>query len=192
MTFEANEDALIVVDVQNDFCPGGALAVAEGDAIVPGINALAPRFAVHVYSRDWHPANHCSFSDAPQFVDKSWPPHCIANTPSAEFHPALHVPDDAIIVDKGTGATREAYSAFDGTTLAHTLRARGVRRVYVCGLATDYCVKATALDALNNGFETTVIGDLCRGVDIPPGSARAAIDVMKAAGARVCKAEEIP
>lgn len=184
MKIDAN-DALIVVDVQNDFCPGGALAIADGDGIVPGVNALLPRFKIRVFTRDWHPADHCSFSDAPRFVDKSWPPHCVADTPGAQFHPALSVPTDATIVSKGTDAAKEAYSGFDGTPLAETLRANGVRRVFVCGLATDYCVKATALDALKNGFETVVIDDLCRGVNNPVGTARAAIDAMKSAGIRM-------
>ena len=178
-------DALIVVDVQNDFCPGGALAVDDGDSIVPGINKLLPRFAVRVFTRDWHPAHHCSFSDDPQYVDKSWPPHCVADTPGAQFHPGLNVAEDAEIVSKGTDAAKEAYSGFDGTALADTLRAKGVSRVFICGLATDYCVKATALDAVNNGFETVVIDDLCRGVNNPIGAARAAIDEMKQAGARM-------
>lgn len=184
-------DALIVVDVQNDFCPGGALAVADGDAIVPGINALVPRFATRVFTRDWHPANHCSFSEAPKFVDKSWPAHCVAETPGALFHRALAVPDDAIVIDKGTDATLEAYSGFDGTALADALREKSVRRVFVCGLATDYCVKATALDAILNGFDTAVLADLCRGVDIPPGSAQAAIDELKSAGAQVVASGEV-
>ena len=181
MNFGPN-DALIVVDVQNDFCPGGALAVADADRIVPGINALAERFSVTVYTRDWHPADHCSFSDDPQFRDKSWPVHCVANTDGAQFHAQLAVPPDAVVIDKGTDASKEAYSGFDGTALAEMLRARGVSRVFVCGLATDYCVKATALDAVANGFETVVLDDLCRGVDVPLGTARAAIDAMKAAG----------
>lgn len=175
-------DALIVVDVQNDFCAGGALAVANGDAIVPGINALVPRFATCVYTRDWHPANHCSFSDNPQYVDKSWPPHCVAGTHGAEFHSNLDVSSDAIHVQKATNPAKEAYSDFDGTGLADTLHARGIQRVFVCGLATDYCVKETALDAVKYGFETVVIEDLCRGVDVPTGTADAALDQMKRAG----------
>lgn len=186
-----NTDALIVVDVQQDFCPGGALAVAEGDRIVPGINALSHRFSIRAFTRDWHPAGHCSFSAAPQFVDKSWPPHCVAETPGAHFHPALDVPGDAIVINKGTDALKEAYSGFDGTSLAETLRAHRVRRVFICGLATDYCVKATALDAIKNGFDTYVIEDLCRGVDIPAGSALAAIDAMRAAGATICRSGDL-
>ena len=186
-----DRDALIVVDVQNDFCPGGALAVAGGDSIVPGINALLPRFGTRVATRDWHPADHCSFSENPQYVDKSWPPHCVANTTGAEFQPALEMPEDAIVIDKGTFSSKEAYSGFDGTSLANTLRTRGIHRVFVCGLATDYCVKATALDATRNEFETIVIDDLCRGVDIPPGSADAAINDMKQAGVHIARSGDI-
>jgi len=178
-------DALVVVDLQQDFCPGGALAVNEGDTIIAGINAITPRFTQTVFTRDWHPANHSSFSAAPKFVDKSWPPHCVAKTAGADFHPALEIPGDALIVSKGSDPAREAYSGFDGTTLAETLHARGVRRVFVCGLATDYCVKATALDAVKNGFETILIEDLCRGVDNPPGAAGAAIAKMKSAGVSI-------
>lgn len=192
MAIEINkDDALIVVDVQNDFCPGGALAVSEGDRIVPGINALLPRFGTRVFTRDWHPADHCSFSDEPKFVDKSWPPHCVAESSGAQFHPALKVPKDAVVIDKGTDPSKEAYSGFDGTTLADTLRTRGIHRVFVCGLATDYCVKATALDANQNGFQTIVIDDLCRGVNIPPGSADAAINDMKHADVQITRSGEI-
>ena len=192
MSIEINDrDALIVVDVQNDFCPGGTLAVGGGDSIVPGINDLLPRFSTRVFTRDWHPADHCSFSGEPQFVDKSWPPHCVANTTGAQFHPALEVPKDAVVIDKGTDSTKEASSGFDGTALADTLRARGIHRVFVCGLATDYCVKATVLDAKQNGFETFVIEDLCRGVNIPAGSADTAINDMKQAGVHVARSGDI-
>lgn len=184
-------DALIVVDVQRDFCPGGALPVNDGDAIVSGINLVSPRFTQRIYTRDWHPANHCSFSESPGFVDRSWPAHCVAKTQGADFHPALIVPPDALVVSKGTDPLREAYSGFDGTTLSDTLKARGVRRIFVCGLATDYCVKATALDAVKNGFETYLIEDLCRGVDIPQGSAKAAVDALIVAGVKPCLSGDI-
>lgn len=184
-------DALIVVDVQMDFCQGGALAVDSGDEIVPGINAIVPRFANRIFTRDWHPADHCSFSETPQFVDKSWPSHCVANMPGAQFHHKLKVPQDAVIVNKGRDAQREAYSGFDGTDLANTMRARNVSRVFVCGLATDYCVKATALDAAGEGFATFVLEDLCRGVNVPPGSAQAALDALRAARVRVVDSGEL-
>lgn len=180
------DDALLVVDVQNDFCAGGSLAVPDADAIVPVINGLVPRFEHRAFSRDWHPEDHCSFSDNPEFVDGSWPAHCVRDTPGAAFHPGLDVPEEALVVDKATDAGREAYSGFEGASLAGELRSRGVTRVFVCGLATDYCVKATVLDAVRNGFETVLVADACRGVDIPAGAAAAAVDEMKAAGATVC------
>jgi nicotinamidase/pyrazinamidase len=180
-------DALIVVDVQNDFCPGGALQVAEGDRVIPAINDLIPQFGHVVLSRDWHPANHCSFAESPQFKDGSWPVHCVADSPGAQFHRDLHMPANALIISKGIHADREAYSAFSETGLAEYLRARHVKRLFVCGLATDYCVKETVLDGLRNGFVMFMIEDACRGVDIPAGSVAQAIDAMKAAGAGVCR-----
>ena len=185
------KDALLVVDVQNDFCPGGALAVNEGDQVVPVINRLLPRFQTRVFTRDWHPANHCSFSDDPRMKDGSWPVHCVAGTEGAAFHPDLDVPQDARIVNKATTAGAEAYSGFDGTGLAHDLRDRGIDRVVVTGLATDYCVKNTVLDALKHGFETFVVADAIRGVDLPPGSADEAVTAMREAGARTVHAGDL-
>jgi len=184
-------DALIVVDVQNDFCAGGALAVRDGDAVVPVINRISARFGRIFFTRDWHPANHCSFSYAPEFVDKSWPPHCVQDTPGAEFHPELYMPDDAVVISTAADPDREAYSGFEGTDLAEQLRDAGVRRVFVCGLATDYCVRATVLDALSEGFEVVLVEDACRGVDIPAGNAAAAIVEMRNAGAAVVHSREI-
>jgi len=175
-------DAIIVVDVQNDFCPGGALGVTDGDAVVPVINALSTRFTTRVFTRDWHPSDHCSFAEEPAYTDGSWPPHCIADTPGAAFHPGLAVPPNAHLVNKATRSDQEAYSGFQDTALAERLRARDVARVFVCGLATDYCVKQTALDAHAAGFDTVVIEDACRGVDNPPGSADAALSELEAAG----------
>ncbi len=164
------KDVLIIVDVQRDFCAGGALAVNDGEDVVPLINALVPKFDIVVFTRDWHPANHCSFAEEPQFIDGSWPAHCIADTPGAEFHPDLIVPDDVLIVSKATDPDKEAYSDFEDTDLGDELARRGVKRVFVCGIATDYCVKATVLDAVAEGFEVFVIEDACRGVDIPEAS----------------------
>ena len=175
-------DALIVVDVQNDFCPGGALAVDEGERVAPVINQVMPLFEHVVFTRDWHPEDHCSFADPPEFTNGSWPVHCVANSPGAEFHGSLEVPSDAIIIDKGTDPDEEAYSGFSGTNLAEQLRKRGVQRVFICGLATEYCVKQTALDALKNGFRAVLIENGCRGVNFPPGSAALAVEEMKASG----------
>lgn len=174
-------DALIVVDVQNDFCPGGALPVPNGDAVVPVINRILPLFKHVVFSRDWHPADHCSFSAAPEFVDGSWPPHCVQDTPGGAFHPGLEAPDRVLVVDKGTATGHEAYSTFQATGLSEELHKRGVSRVYIAGLATDYCVKSTALDALREGFGVTLIIDACRG--IAESSTHSAIEAMEEAGA---------
>lgn len=169
-------DALIAVDIQNDFCPGGALSVTDGDAVIAPINRIAPLFATVVVTRDWHPPDHISFSANPQFVDKSWPPHCVQHTPGAQWHPEFRIPPHAIPIDKGTDRDTEAYSGFQGTNLHAQLSARQIRRVFIGGLATDYCVRATALDALKLGYDVVVLADAVRGVDIPPGSAQTAID----------------
>ncbi|MCP4644390.1 MAG: nicotinamidase [bacterium] len=184
-----SSDAIIVVDVQNDFCPGGALGVTGGDAIVPVINGLLMKFEHFVFTRDWHPQDHCSFSDEPEFIDGSWPVHCVQDSPGAAFHGDLHVPLNATVVSKATDAEAEEYSSFQASSLAEDLRAKGVTRVFVCGLATDYCVRATALDALKEGFDVIVLEDACRGVDVPAGSAQAAIDEMRQAGVTVCGSE---
>jgi nicotinamidase/pyrazinamidase len=186
-----DSDALVVVDVQNDFCPGGALAVRDGQRVVPVINGLLRHFEHVVFTRDWHPSDHCSFDDDPRFVDGSWPAHCVQDTPGAEFHPDLHVGLASPVVSKGTDPDREAYSGFDGTDLEDRLRKEGVRRMFVCGLATDYCVKQTALDAKRLGFETCVVIDACRGVDNPTGSAQAALEDMEAAGIALRSSREV-
>ena len=184
-------DAIIVVDVQNDFCPGGALAVAGGDQVVPIFNRLVPLFKTKVFTRDWHPPDHCSFSKEPRFVDQSWPAHCVQDTPGAAFPPELKVPDDAIIVSKAMDPEKEEYSDFQGTDLADLLRSRGVTRVFVGGLATDYCVKATVLDALREGFRAVLLEDATRGVDVPAGSAKQAVEEMKRAGAKVINSKDL-
>ena len=182
-------DALIVVDVQNDFCPGGALSVLGGEGVVRVINPLQMKFDKLYFTRDWHPQDHCSFSDTPAYTDKSWPPHCVQDSPGAEFHGDLHVPSDATIISKGTDPAREAYSGFEDTDLADRLKADGVTRVFVAGLATDYCVKATALDALAAGFETVLVEDGCRGVNDE--TAAAALVEMRAAGVIFCRGGDI-
>ena len=184
-------DALIVVDVQNDFCAGGALEVADADAIVPAINRVARRFTHIFLTRDWHPVNHASFSDHPQFVDGSWPVHCVQHTHGAAFHKDLVFPCEVEIVGKATELDREAYSDFDGTGLDITLRNKGITRIFVCGLATDYCVKATALDGVKHGFEVVVLEDACRGVDNPKGTAADALRAMKDAGVAMARSGDI-
>ncbi|MDZ7829903.1 MAG: nicotinamidase [Halofilum sp. (in: g-proteobacteria)] len=179
------QDALIVVDVQNDFCGGGALEVPDGDAVVPVLNewirdASAAGIPV-VASRDWHPENHCSF----EAQGGTWPPHCIRDTDGAAFHPDLELPKDALIVSKGQSVDRDNYSAFDETGLARELHDRGVERVWVGGLAQDVCVQATVLDAREAGFDTHLIADATRAVDLNPGDGERALEAMRAAGAQI-------
>lgn len=189
MAIEPNS-ALIMVDVQNDFCPGGSLAVSEGDEVVPVLNRYAMRFAeadAPVFAtRDWHPINHLSFKDQGGI----WPIHCVQGTHGAAFHPNLQLPEGTTIVSKAQGAEEEAYSGFQGTTLTEQLRAQGIERVYVGGLATDYCVKSTVLDALQAGFETYFLHDASRGVEANEGDVAAAEQEMAEAGAKTLTLEQ--
>ena len=177
-------DALLLVDVQNDFCPGGALAVADGDAVVPALNAwiaAARQGGARVFaSRDWHPPDHLSFAARGGL----WPPHCVQDTPGAAFHPDLELPDDAVVVTKADQSDREAYSAFDSGELADELLAAGIERLWVGGLATDYCVKASVLDATElPALEVRVITNAIRAVNAAPGDGEAALAAMREAGA---------
>jgi nicotinamidase/pyrazinamidase len=184
--------ALILVDIQNDFCPGGALAVPEGDRVVPVANRLMPYFPVVVTTQDWHPPNHCSFREQ----GGPWPPHCVQHTRGAELHPNL---ERAYITDqvrKGFLPEKDAYSGFEGVdaqgrSLEQLLREKGVREVYVAGLATDYCVRATVLDALRLGFKTHAVADGMRGVNVHPGDDERALREMKEAGAIVETSDSI-
>jgi len=177
------EDALLLVDVQVDFCPGGSLPVSEGDRIVPVLNrwieAARRDGAVIVASRDWHPSNHVSFRDQ----GGPWPAHCMQNTSGAAFHPNLRLPSEAVILSKGTAQDKDNYSPFEGTNLADTLRRRGVRRVWVGGLAQDVCVRASVLDALAAGFEVHVLADATRAVNVSPGDGARALEDMRGRGA---------
>jgi len=168
-------EALLIVDYQNDFTPGGALAVPDGDAIGPRVHELidSGRFDLVVATRDWHPPDHGSFGDP-------WPAHCVAGTPGAQLHEDLAVD---VVVDKGTDPGTEGYSGFDGTNLATLLHRRGINRVTVTGLATDYCVRATALDALRQGFAVTVDRAGVRGID--ESDSERALDEVVAAGGLV-------
>lgn len=191
-------DALIVIDVQNDFCPGGALAVTDGDAIVPRVNAMMEEFPVRVLTQDWHPANHLSFAEnhaaepygtiqMPYGPQVLWPAHCIQGTSGAAFHPGLATDRADLILRKGFRAAIDSYSAFyendqkTSTGLEAYLRARGVSSVTLVGLATDFCVAWSALDAVGLGFDVTVRLDACRAIDLN-GSLAAANDKMRAAG----------
>jgi len=173
----------VIVDFQNDFTPGGALAVPEGDAIADRLNELAadPRFDLVVATRDWHPPDHGSFADR----GGPWPVHCVQDTDGAELHPALDRSRVDVIVDKGQDQDTEGYSGFQGTRLGELLRERGIDRLTVVGLATDYCVKNTALDALREGFEVEVDTAAVRGVDVEEGDSERALEEMRDAGAKV-------
>jgi nicotinamidase/pyrazinamidase len=200
--------ALIVVDVQNDFCPGGALAVNDGAAVVPIINALARRYANVILTQDWHPARHLSFASEhpgkrpfettqmPYGIQMLWPDHCIQGSSGAAFHPGLDIPAAQMIVRKGFRREVDSYSAFveaDRTTrtgLDGYLASRGITAVHVAGLATDYCVAWTALDARRFGLATAVIADACRGIDLNNSIARAWAE-MEAAGVRRMQSADI-
>ena len=172
--------ALLIVDFQNDFTPGGALAVAHGDEIAERINALAASgdYALVVATRDWHPPDHGSFAAQ----GGPWPVHCVADSPGAQLHPALDASRVDVVVDKGQDAGTEGYSGFEGTDLARLLHDRGITQVTVVGLATDYCVKNTALDALREGFQVTVDTTAVRGVEVAPGDSERALAEVRAAG----------
>lgn len=179
----AHNDAVLAIDVQKDFCPGGALAIKDGDDIVPLLNRwidAAFLKGVPVYlSRDWHPINHPSFKDA----GGPWPPHCIQDTDGARFHPDLKRPENSIVVTKGVRFDIDQYSVFDRTGLADRLKQDGIRRLWVGGLAQDVCVLHSVLDALKEGFAVKVIGAATRPVSAEDG--RKALDKMRNAGAAI-------
>ena len=184
-------DALIVVDVQNDFLPGGALAVAAGDEIIPVINRYIDAFRSSslpiFFTRDWHPANHCSFAKQ----GGPWPVHCVADSAGADFPAALHVPPEAAIVSKAKARNDEAYSGFEGTALLSLLRNRCSRRLFVGGLATDYCVLATVRSARAMGFDVMLLTDAVRGVNVHPGDAARAEKEILESGALPMVFEDI-
>lgn len=174
------------MDVQNDFCPGGALAIVDGDAVVPVLNRYLRLFTSHggpiFLTRDWHPPNHISFRTR----GGPWPPHCVQATWGAAFHPMLRIPAGTdMITLKGDEPDQDAYSAFDGTALAKRMRRGRVQDVFVGGLATDYCVKQTALDALRQGFAVYVLRDACRGVEVRAGDSRRALAELQEKRARL-------
>lgn len=202
---------LLLVDIQNDFCPGGALAVKEGDKIIPIVNRLKQNkwFGLIVLSRDWHPKNHWSFAvnhpgkkigdrvnvdGIPQIL---WPVHCVQNSFGAAFHKNLIVDPADQIISKGTEPRLDGYSTFydlghrQSTGLTELLKEKGVDEIYICGLATDYCVKFSVLDALAEGFKVNVIMDACRGIDLNPGDVAQAIQEMKLNGARILPSSEL-
>ena len=184
-------DALLLVDIQNDFLPGGALAVAQGDQIIPPLKRLIAEFArldlTIIATRDWHPPDHCSF----RAQGGPWPPHCVAGTLGAQFPAALLLPPGTHIISKATRPEADAYSGFEGTDLLRQLRAAGCTRVYIGGLATDYCVRATALDATAAGLEAIVLTDAVRAVDVQPGDGARALEEMGAHGARLLTTPQV-
>ena len=202
-------EALLIVDIQNDFIPGGALAVKDGDKIIAPVNALQNHFDLIVATKDWHPAGHGSFASSHpgrkvgDIIELNglsqilWPDHCIQNSPGAEFHPHLDTTHIEKVIFKGTDPGIDSYSGFydngrrKATGLKQYLDAKGVKRLYVCGLATDYCVKFTVLDALAEGFETYLIEDACRGVELNRGDVARALDEMKAGGCHIISSAEL-
>jgi nicotinamidase-related amidase len=197
-----DRDVLLIVDVQNDFCPGGALAVPDGDAIVPAVNRLARSFAHVILTQDWHPPGHASFASSHpgkrpfDAIEVSygtqilWPDHCVQGTQGASFHPKLDVPHAELVVRKGFRSAIDSYSAFrendrlTPTGLAGYLRERGLERITMCGLATDFCVAFSAIDGREAGFAVTVATNACRGIDLD-GSLARAMRSMSEAGVRV-------
>ncbi|MBO3842547.1 MAG: nicotinamidase [Candidatus Brockarchaeota archaeon] len=178
-----SRSALVIVDVQNDFLPGGALAVPGGDSVIEPLNKYIGLFTergLPVFAtRDWHPRQHASFREK----GGPWPPHCVQNTWGAEISSMLNLPSSARIVDKAFSPDRDAYSGFHETVLSLELHRLGVKRLFIGGLATDYCVKATVLDALDIGFETVLLLDAVKGVDVTPGDSEKAVREMVSKGA---------
>ncbi len=201
--------ALIIVDLQNDFCGGGSLPVPGGDEIVPIINRLMGCFPLVVATQDWHPRNHVSFAsnhpghkvgdiiEVGGLKQILWPEHCVQGTFGADLHPELNRGKIHLTIYKGTDSEIDSYSGFfdnarrRSTGLERELKERGIRRVYITGLATDYCVKYTALDALELGFETWLIAEACRGVNVEPSDVAKALDQMRGAGVRLITSEKL-
>jgi len=175
------EEALIVVDMQRDFMPGGTLPVPGAHKIISKVKEYIRKFkergALIVATRDWHPPNHISFRE----VGGPWPRHCVQGTKGAEF--VVELPSDAVIISKATEPNKEAYSGFEGTNLAEILKEKGIKKIYICGVATEYCVKATALDAVRKGFETYLLVDAIKGID--PEKEKEVLEEMKKAGVRL-------
>ncbi len=208
MGISVESAALVVIDVQNDFCEGGALAVADGDAVVAPINAVLPRFGVRVLTQDWHPGDHLSFAgnhpgadpfsltEMPYGPQVLWPTHCVQGSDGAEFHPRLVTRSADLVIRKGFRREIDSYSAFyendhvTCTGLAGYLRERGVKSVCLAGLATDFCVAYSAVDAVSAGFDVTVLEDACRGIDLD-GSLAVAMTNLQDAGVRLARTSDV-
>jgi nicotinamidase/pyrazinamidase len=180
-------EALLIIDFQNDFTSGGALEVPGGEEIAEPVRKLVERFDVVMATRDWHPADHSSF----ETQGGPWPVHCVQGTHGADLHPAMKDVDVDLVVDVGREREDQGYSGFEKSTLADALRERGVDKVYVTGLATDYCVRASAIDAAKEGFDTTVVEDAIRAVNVEPDDGVRAIADMREAGAKVTTSNEV-
>lgn len=209
MLTKLKKAVLLVIDVQNDFCPGGVLEVKEGDRVVPVINRIMDEFSIVAATQDWHPQNHISFASNHRGMSAFdsvsinginqvlWPDHCVQGTGGAGFHPGLDQRYFDIILRKGTAPELDSYSAFFendktvSTGLEYYLKGLGTEAVYVCGLATDFCVFYSVMDSVKIGFETTLIIDAARGVDFPEGSVEKAVSNMRSAGVNVAKSEEV-
>jgi nicotinamidase/pyrazinamidase len=202
--------ALVIVDVQNDFIPGGALAVKEGDTIIPVINALQQKFDFVVATQDWHPSDHGSFAanhqgkEIGEFIDLNgvqqilWPVHCVQESEGAEFHPELNQEKWLAIFQKGTNPLVDSYSGFfdnnrqGDTGLSAYLKNKGINEIYVCGLATDYCVKFTVMDGLSEGYKTYLVADATKAVNLSPNDYEIAIEEMAQSGAIIVHSEDLP
>lgn len=183
-------DALLITDIQKDFLPGGALPIQGGDEIIPVLNAYVKRFVeanAHLFaSRDWHPQNHISF----KAQGGPWPPHCVQDTEGAKFSSDLKLPSVCAVISKATNPEHEAYSVFDGTSFAHELKMCEIKRLFIGGLATDYCILNTVLDARKLGYETVVLMDATLGINAQPGDVDRAVEVMLKAGAQQATSED--
>jgi nicotinamidase/pyrazinamidase len=187
-----SKDILIVADIQNDFLPGGALPIKEGDQIIPVLNEYAKMFnqanAKVLASRDWHPPKHISFIAQ----GGPWPPHCVKETEGAKFSPDLKLPEGVIVVSKATDSGKEAYSVFDGTELGEQSKSWGVKRIFIGGLATDYCVVNSVIDARKMGFDVAVLADATRGINVNPGDVDRAFETMSRSGATQVTLADFP
>lgn len=186
------DDALVLVDIQNDFCPGGALAVEEGDQIVDVVNRLMQHFPLVISTQDWHPADHVSFKAR----GGPWPPHCVQGTRGAELHSAVNSKRIAHYLRKASSPDKDDYSEFEGRdeqgrSLDQVLKSHGVKRIFVAGLATDYCVLATVLDGLKLGYEVVAVTDAMRAVNVEPGDGAKALGQMSDAGAKLVTSEDV-
>lgn len=204
-----NQKALLVVDVQNDFCPGGSLAIKQGDEIIPVINKLMTKFPLVIGTQDWHPANHLSFAanhkgkkplniiNLQGIEQVLWPNHCVQGSRGADFHHQLNTVGFNLIIRKGSNPQLDSYSAFyendkkTQTGLSGYLKGLTISQLYLCGLAMDYCVFYSAMDAVNQGFSVFVIEDACRGVDFPTGSMRKALQTMQQSGIHIINSKEV-